>query len=63
MDQKTKLFFDLQQIKNIYNLLEDGPYSDFFTSHLLSIECEIKRQLCCLTNTNHYTKIKESNTN
>jgi hypothetical protein len=63
MDQRTKLIFALQQTENIYNLLQDGEYAGFFASHLLPIKFEIERQLCCLTNTNPYTKIKESKTN
>ncbi len=63
MDQRTKLIFALQQTENIYNLLQDGKYAGFFASHLLPIKFEIERQLCCLTNTNPYTKIKESKTN
>ena len=63
MDQRTKLIFALQQTENIYKLLEDGEYAGFFASHLLPIKYEIERQLCCLTNTNPHTKIKESKTN
>jgi hypothetical protein len=63
MDQKTRLILALQQTENIYSLLQDGEYAGFFASHLLTIKCEIERQLHCLTNTNHCTKIKESKTN
>ena len=59
MDRQTKLIFALQQTENIYSLLQDGEYAAFFASHLLPIKFEIERQLCCLTNTNPYTKIKE----
>jgi hypothetical protein len=63
MNKHTKLILALQQTENIYKLLEEGPYAAFFASHLLPIKFEIERQLNCLTNTNHYTKLKESNTN
>jgi len=59
MNSKTKRILALQQIENIYELLSDGPYAGFFSSHLLPIKFEIERQLSCLTNTNYSTKIKE----
>jgi len=59
MNEKMKLILALQQTENIYNLLQDSQFAGFFASHLLPIKFEIERQLHCLTNTNHYTKIKE----
>ena len=59
MDQKTKLILAQMQVENIRNLLKEGPYSGFFTSHLLPVKYEIERQLCNLTGYNKYTKIKE----
>jgi hypothetical protein len=59
MDDQTKLIFAHMQVENIRNLLKDGQYAGFFTSHLLPVKYEIERQLCNLTNTNRYTKIKE----
>ena len=59
MDREIKLILALQQTENIYELLKDGEYAAFFASHLLPIKFEIERQLCCLTNTNPYIKIKE----
>jgi hypothetical protein len=59
MDQHTKLVLALQQTENIYELLQDGPYAGFFSSHLLPIKYEIERQISCLTGYNKYTKIKE----
>jgi hypothetical protein len=59
MDRQTKLILALQQVNNIYELLQDGQYAGFFASHLLPIKFEIERQLCCLTNTQPHTKIKE----
>ena len=56
MDRKLKLILALQQIENVYNLLQEGEYVAFFSSHLLPIKYEIQRQL---TNINHSTKIKE----
>jgi hypothetical protein len=59
MDQKTKLILAQMQVENIHNLLRDGQYAGFFSSHLLPIRFEIERQLNCLTGQNKYTKIKE----
>jgi hypothetical protein len=58
MDQKTKLILAQMQVENIRNLLNDGPYAGFFTSHLLPVKYEIERQLCNLTGYNKYTKMK-----
>jgi len=59
MDQKAKLILALMQVENIHNLLRDGQYAGFFSSHLLPIKFEIERQLTNLTGHNKYTKIKE----
>jgi hypothetical protein len=59
MDRHIKLVLALQQTENIYELLKDGEYAGFFSSHLLPIKFEIERQLVCLTNTNNYSKIGE----
>jgi hypothetical protein len=59
MDKHIKLILALQQTENIYELLKEGQYAGFFASHLLPIKFEIERQLSCLTNINHCTKIKE----
>ena len=40
----------------IRELLKDGPYYAFFTSHLLPVRFEIERQL---TNLKHSSTIKE----
>lgn len=59
MDYKTKLILALIQIENIHELLKDGQYAGFFSSHVFPIKFEIQRQLANLTNTSLYTKIKE----
>ena len=56
MDQKMKLTLALMQVENIRELLKDGPFYGFFTSHLLPVKFEIERQL---TNIQHSSKIKE----
>ena len=59
MDSKTKLILAQIQVENLHNLLKDGQYAGFFSSHLLPIKFEIERQINCLTGYNKYTKIKE----
>ena len=59
MDKHIKLVLALQQTENIFELLKDGEYVGFFSSHLLPIKFEIERQLFCLTNTNNCSKIGE----
>lgn len=59
MNSEMKLILALQQIENIRNLLQDGQYAGFFSSHLLPVKFEIERQLACLTNFTYSIKIKE----
>ena len=59
MNRQMKLTLALMQVENLRQLLSDGPYAGFFTSHLLPIKFEIERQQLLLTNTDTYTKIKE----
>jgi len=51
-----KLTLALMQVENVRELLKDGQFVGFFTSHLLPIKFEIERQL---TNLTHSSKIKE----
>lgn len=44
-DVKLKLVLALQQVQNLVSLLEGNEYQSFIYSHLISIECELKRQL------------------
>ena len=57
MNKQIKLILALQQTENIFELLKDGEYAGFFSSHLLPIKFEIERQISCLTNTINYSKI------
>jgi len=59
ISNKAKLHLALIQINNLTNLLKDGPYFAFMTSHLLPIKYEIERQLTLLTSETNSTKIKE----
>ena len=56
ISQELKLTFALMQVENVRELLKDGQFAGFFTSHLLPIKFEIERQL---TNLTHSSKIKE----
>jgi len=59
MNRQAKLILAHMQVENIHQLLSDGPYAGFFSSHLLPIKFEIERQQSLLTNTNRSTKIEE----
>ena len=59
MNRQMKLSLALMQVENLRELLKDGPFAAFFTSHLLPIKFEIERQQNLLTNTNQCSKIKE----
>jgi hypothetical protein len=56
INTEQKLELALQKLSEIGELVENNQYEDFFVSHLLPIEFELKRQL---TNLQHRSKIKE----
>jgi len=56
MNDEVKLILALQQINNLTSLLEDNDYQKFLYSHLISVKCELERQL---TNLTHTANIKE----
>jgi hypothetical protein len=45
MTSQMNLLLALQQVENISNLMKDNEYEKFFASHLVSLQCEIQRQL------------------
>jgi predicted RNA-binding protein with EMAP domain len=57
--EQTRLILALHQVDNLTNLLEDNEYKTFMYSHLMSVKCELERQLRNLTNTSLYPKIEE----
>jgi hypothetical protein len=59
MNDLVKINLALMQVNNLSSLLEGNEYENFFNSHLISVKVELERQIYCLTNTNHCTKIKE----
>jgi len=56
MKDEVKLILALQQINNLTDLLQDNEYQQFLYGHLISVKCELDRQL---TNLNHTANIKE----
>ena len=56
MKDNTKLILSLQQIDNLTSLLDGNEYQSYLYSHLISIRCELQRQL---TNLQHSPTIKE----
>jgi hypothetical protein len=51
MTEETKLHFALQQIDNLTQLLSGNEYETFFSSHLIPIHYELKRQLTNISTT------------
>jgi hypothetical protein len=45
MEQRIKFILALDQVGNLTKLLEGNEYQQFFYSHLISMEVELKRQL------------------
>lgn len=56
MNEQTKFILALMQIDNLTSLLEGNEYQQFFYSHLIPIQVELKRQL---TNLKDSSTIKE----
>ena len=56
MKDEVKLILALQQINNLTDLLQDNEYQLFLYGHLISVKCELERQL---TNLTYNANIKE----
>ena len=50
MTSQMNLLLALQQVENIVNLVEGNEYEKFFNSHLISLQCELQRQLSLKNN-------------
>ena len=48
------------QVNNLVSLLDGNEYENYLLSKLITIKCELERQLSCLTGTNYYDRIKET---
>lgn len=59
MDEKTKLILALHQVNNIVELTKDNEWSGFIAQKMISVKCELERQLSLLTNPPQLSKIKE----
>lgn len=47
-DEMTKLILAQVQVENIQNLLKDNEWNTFLNQHLVSIKCELNRQISLL---------------
>jgi hypothetical protein len=56
MNDEVKLILALQQINNLTDLLQGNEYQKFLYGHLISVKCELERQLTCVQ---FNSKIKE----
>jgi hypothetical protein len=56
MKNEIKLILALQQINNLTDLLHGNEYQTFLYGRLISVKCELERQL---TNLTHTDKLKE----
>ena len=45
MTEETKLILALNQIDNLTELLQENEYQNYFSSHLISMQVELQRQL------------------
>lgn len=54
MTDEMKLVLALQQVNNIGSLMKGNEWEGFISSRLMSIQCELERQL---TNLKHSSKI------
>jgi len=45
MNTQTKLVFALEHIAHLHDLIDDNEWEQFLREHLITLECEIERQL------------------
>ena len=45
MNTQTKLVFALEHIAHLHDLIEDNEYEHYLMDHLITLECELERQL------------------
>jgi len=55
MTEQQKLILALQQVNNLSSLLKDNEWYGFLSQRLISVKCELERQL---TNISGSSKIK-----
>jgi hypothetical protein len=61
MNSETKLILAIDQVNKVISLIEGNEYQTILNQYLVSVRVELQRQLNVLTNTNVYSKMKESN--
>ncbi len=45
MNTQTKLVFALEHIAHLHDLFDDNEWETYLRDHLITLECEIERQL------------------
>ena len=45
MNTQTKLVFALEHVAHLHDLFEDNEYEHYLMDHLITLECELERQL------------------
>ena len=45
MNTQTKLVFALEHVAHLHDLFEDNEYEHYLIDHLITLECELERQL------------------
>ncbi len=45
MNTQTKLVFALEHIAHLHDLIDDNEYEKHLREHLITLECELERQL------------------
>ena len=45
MNTQTKLVFALEHIAHLHDLFDDNEWEQYLREHLITLECEIERQL------------------
>ena len=45
MNTQTKLVFALEHIAHLHDLFDDNEWEQYLREHLITLECELERQL------------------
>ena len=45
MNTQTKLVFALEHVAHLHDLFEDNEFEHYLMDHLITLECELERQL------------------
>lgn len=60
MTEKEKIILAQMQVENLLNLLKGNAYENYMCGKLYGVKYELQRQYSCLTGTNYYTKLEQS---